>query len=110
VEFLNVLKLVHTYCIFPGKYVRSTPLDQVLELVSEHAAIKNFFNFVLGFSFNNDGTGRYDGLAREGVIADRLEKGNMENRVDVHCGWEVKFVGIFANLLDYQKWSIILVI
>jgi hypothetical protein len=109
-EFLNSPKLVHAYCIFLGKYVPSMPLNQVLELVSEHAAIKNFFDFVLGFSFNNDGTGRCSDLAREGIIADGLEKGNMENRVDIHHGWEVKLISIFANLLDYHKWSIILVI
>jgi hypothetical protein len=86
VEFLNGLKLIHTYCIFIGKYVPSAPLDQVLELVSEHIAIKNFFDFILRFSFNNNGTGRCDGLARDRVIMDRLKKGNMENRVDVHRG------------------------
>jgi hypothetical protein len=81
-----------------------------LELVSEHEAIKNFFNFMLRFSFNNDGTGRYNDLAGEGIIVDGLEKGNVENRVDVHHGWEVKLLSIFANLLDYHKWSIILII
>jgi hypothetical protein len=81
-----------------------------LELVSEHAAIKDFFDFVLRFSFDNDGTGRCNDLAGEGIIADRLEKGNMENRVDIHHGWEVKRVSIFANLLDYHKRSVILVI
>jgi hypothetical protein len=81
-----------------------------LELVLEHVAIKDFFDFVLGFSFNNDGTGRCNDLAGEGIIADRLEKGNVENRVDIHRGWEVKLVSIFANLLDYRKWSIILVV
>jgi hypothetical protein len=110
VEFLNGPKLVHAYCVFPGKYVPSAPLDQVLELASEHAAIENFFDFVLGFSFNNDGTGRCGDLAGEGIIADGLKKGNMENRVDVHRGWEVKLVSVFANLLDYQKRSVILVI
>jgi hypothetical protein len=84
-------------------YVPSTLHDQVLELVSEYVAIKNFFDFVFGFSFNNDGTGQCDGLAREGVIMDRLEKGNIENRVDIHCGWEVEFISIFANLLYYWK-------
>jgi hypothetical protein len=109
-EFLNGPKLVHAYCIFPSKYVPSTPFDQVLELASEHAAIENVFDFILGFSFNNDGTGRCGDLAGEGIIADRLKKGNMENRVDVHHGWEVELVSIFADLLDYRKWSIILVV
>jgi hypothetical protein len=110
VEFLNGPKFVHAYCIFPGKYIPSTPLNQVLELVSEHAAIKNFLDFVLGFSFNNDGTGRYSDLAGEGIIADGFEKENVENRVNVHRGWEVELVSVFANLLDYRKRSIILVI
>jgi hypothetical protein len=74
-----------------------------LELVSEHVAIKNFFDLIVGFSFNNDGTGRCDGLARGGVIAEGLKKGNMENRVDVHPGWEVEFISVFANFHDYRK-------
>jgi hypothetical protein len=110
VEFLNGLKLVHADCIFPSKYVPSGPFDQVLELASEHAAIENFFDFVLGFSFDNDGTGRCGDLAGEGIIADGLKKGNMENRVDVHRGWEVKLISVFTDLLDYRKRSIILVV
>jgi hypothetical protein len=108
-EFLNSPKLIHACCIFPGKYVPSTPLDQVLELASEHVAIEDFFDFVLGFSFNNNGTGRYGDLAGEGIIVDGLTEGNIENRVDIHHSWEVKLLIIFANLLDYQKQSIILV-
>jgi hypothetical protein len=100
-EFLNGPKLVHAYCIFPSKYVLSAPFNQVLELASEYAAIKNFFDFVLRFSFNNDRTGRCGNLAGEGIIANGLKKGNMENRVDVHHGWEVKLISIFADLLDY---------
>jgi tryptophan synthase beta subunit len=102
-EFLNGLKLVHAYCIFLGKYVPSALLDQVLELVSEYAAIKDVFDFILRFSFNNDRTRRFDGLAREWVIADGLEKGNIENRVDVYRGWEVEFISVFPNFLDYWK-------
>jgi hypothetical protein len=109
-ELLNGLMLVYAYGIFPGKYIPSVPLNQVLELVSENPAIKHFFNFILGFSFNNDRTGRCDGLAREGVIMEGLEKGNMENSVDVHRGWEVEFISIFVNFLDDGKWPIILVI
>jgi hypothetical protein len=74
-----------------------------MELVSEHAAIKNVFDFILRFSFNNNGTRRCNDLAGEGIIMDRLKKGNVENRVDIHHGWEVKLMSIFANLLDYHK-------
>jgi hypothetical protein len=73
-------------------------------------AIKNFFNFVLGFSFNNDRTRRYSDLAGEGIIADGFEKGNVENRVDIHYSWEVELISVFANLLDYCQWSVILVV
>jgi hypothetical protein len=86
------------------------PFDQVLELALEYAAIENFFDFVLGFCFDNDRTRRCGDLARERIIADGLKKGNMENRVDIHRGWEVKLVSVFTDLLDYRKWSEILVV
>jgi hypothetical protein len=60
-EMINGSKLVNFYCIFLGKDVPSSPLDQVLELASGYTTIHEFFLFIFLLDFNNNGFwGRYD--------------------------------------------------
>jgi hypothetical protein len=42
-EIVNGFDLVDFSCIFPGEDIPSSPLDQILELVSKCATIQDFF-------------------------------------------------------------------
>jgi hypothetical protein len=53
-EIINAFELIEFSCIFPGEDVPSSPLDEVLELVSKCATIQDFFYFIFCFTLNNN--------------------------------------------------------
>jgi hypothetical protein len=53
-EIIHSFELIDFRCIFPGKDIPSSPLDQVLEQVPKRATIQDFFYLVFWFALNNN--------------------------------------------------------
>jgi hypothetical protein len=56
-EIIDSFEFVHNSCIFPGKDILSSPLDQVLQLAPKLSTIQDFFYFISGLQSTIIGPG-----------------------------------------------------
>ena len=78
-------------------------MDKVLQLSVDKLGVDDFLNFPLWFVINYNRRWWGLDLAREWVRGRRFKKRDMENRVDLHGGGKVKFIGMGGDFLDDLK-------
>jgi hypothetical protein len=108
-EFGHEFRRVYVVCICPGVVfsVVAFPLDQILELASEHAAIQYFLHNIFFFAVDELGRRRRRRAAsRNGVVRCGSEFDDIEHGVETtHRARKAKTICVSADARFYHIWS-----
>jgi hypothetical protein len=76
--------------------VVACPLDKILQLASssKESRIEDAIDEIFFFAIDMNGRGRWYLLTWEGVVGGMFEKGDMEDRMDLHRVWKVQAYGV----------------